>query len=697
MKHLYTFILLTTLLFPLHAQLNGDGFYRVQNVRTKRFVSVIDNRGSIDKASMNADLGAIVTYKGFARVATDPGSIIYLKQVNGEYDLIAQGTSVSGIVGITVQILDKGNGIYNCYKSASGFAARYLTDLNNLSREVGRVLTSDNIKSGTEQWYIWPIKDEAERYLAVQPTIQKGESYYTTCYASYGFSFLNDEDQAFYITTVDDSVAVYKEIVGMVPPATPVIIRGISNVVEDHKITPYLTTLTAVSDNKLTGTYFCSSVEGHVNRVKNDATIRVLGILSDGSLGFKRDTELDYVPQNTAYLKVAENAPDEIKLVTEQEYEEQQRLKTPVTLTAVNITREYGESNPALTYAIDGTLLGGEPVLSCEATADSPVGTYLITIEKGNVTNLTPTLVSGTLTITPAPLTVKVGSYTRKYGEDNPVFEVTYEGWKNGDDIYQLTSKAVVKTEAGAASPVGEYDIILSDAASPNYTFDYQSGTLTITPVTLTATVGSYQREYGDANPNFEVVYDGWCNGDTPDCLTEKPVVQTEADKSSDVGTYSLVLSGGQSQNYQFQYSHGTLTVTKAPLTISAADYDYTRERGEENPDISEIKLTYTGFKNDDTPESLTKQPEITIEADKDSPEGTYPIIVSGAESPNYEITYVDGALLVLPPIGIRDVKAAQNADVYSLMGTRVRQDGTMKTPLKRGFYVINGRKVLVK
>ena len=430
MKHLYTFILLTTLLFPLHAQLNGDGFYRVQNVKTKRYISVIDSKGSINVSSTQADLGAIQTIKGFDRAAIDPSTVIYIEKVGEEYDLIAQGTSVYGIVGITVEIRNEG-GFYQAYKSHSGIS-RYLYDLDIIDFNEGFVTTTGYYKDGFQNWYIKPITEQDQYYLAVNPTIYKDGHYYQTYYSSYGFNFNNQEDKAYYISQIDNNVAVYNELLGTVPASTPVIICGKSNVVSEHKITPLRNTPAAVTDNKLTGTYFCSSVSGHINRIINDATIRMLGILSDGSLGFKKDASLSYVPHNTAYLKVAATAPDEIQLMSEEEYN---RWKAPVTLTAVNITREYGEDNPELTYTIDGKLLGGTPVLSCEATATSPAGTYPITIAKGDVENAFTELVNGTLTITPAPLTVKVGSYTRKYGEDNPVFEVTYEGWKNGDDI----------------------------------------------------------------------------------------------------------------------------------------------------------------------------------------------------------------------------------------------------------------------
>lgn len=85
-----------------------------------------------------------------------------------------------------------------------------------------------------------------------------------------------------------------------------------------------------------------------------------------------------------------------------------------------------------------------------------------------------------------------------------------------------------------------------------------------------------------------------------------------------------------------------SLTVGKAALTITANDC--TKVEGEENP---ELTVSYEGFKYDDNASVLTQQPTVTTEATTDSPAGTYPITVSGAEAANYDISYVEGTLTV--------------------------------------------------
>jgi len=169
------------------------------------------------------------------------------------------------------------------------------------------------------------------------------------------------------------------------------------------------------------------------------------------------------------------------------------------TITAKDYTREYGEDNPTFEFTSEGATLDGEPEISCEATATSPIGTYPIVITKGSVENYNDTYVNGTLTITKAPLTVKAKSYTIKQGEPMPTFEVEYEGWKNDETEAVLSKQVVVTCEATAASEPGEYEITLSGAEAENYDISYVKGTLTIE-------AGTFKLTYMIDNEVYKVV-----------------------------------------------------------------------------------------------------------------------------------------------------------------------------------------------
>jgi hypothetical protein len=191
-----------------------------------------------------------------------------------------------------------------------------------------------------------------------------------------------------------------------------------------------------------------------------------------------KQTGLQYVPANTAYLKVASSAPSELKVMTETQYN--QMLAEEVTITAKNYTREYGEANPTFDFEVKGATLKGEPSIACAADEKSPVGKYTIKVAKGSVTNGYAKLVDGTLTITPAELTVTVADASRDKGADNPEFVLTYEGFKNGETESVLIAKPVATTAATKDSPAGVYDITVSGGQATNYTFKYVGGKLTI-------------------------------------------------------------------------------------------------------------------------------------------------------------------------------------------------------------------------
>ena len=159
-----------------------------------------------------------------------------------------------------------------------------------------------------------------------------------------------------------------------------------------------------------------------------------------------------------------------------------------VTLTARSYSRQYGEDNPAFDFIVsEGTLKSGTPSLTCAATADSPVGTYPIVIVKGSVSNSEVTLVNGTLTITEAPLTISVGNYTRREGEDNPEFKVTYSGFKNNETESVLSKLPIVSCTASASSAPGLYPITINGAEAQNYNILYNNGTLTVSSMIIPA------------------------------------------------------------------------------------------------------------------------------------------------------------------------------------------------------------------
>ena len=280
-------------------------------------------------------------------------------------------------------------------------------------------------------------------------------------------------------------------------------------------------------------------------------------------------------------------------------------LAERTVITAKDYTRKYGEDNPVFEYTVEGPAIEGTPEITCSATAISAVGTYDIVVKQGTIKNTCVILKSGKLTVEKAPLTIAAGTYSKKQGAPMPEFTLTYTGFKNNETKDVLTKQPVVTCEATVASAPGEYPVTVSGA------------------------------EYGEENPTFEYTVEGATLDGTPE-------ITCEATATSPVGTYDIVVKQGTVKNYNVTYVAGTLTITKVPLTIAAGTY--TKKQGEAMP---EFTLTYTGFKNNETKDVLTKQPEVSCLANEASEPGEYPVSVSGAEARNYDISYTNGKLIV--------------------------------------------------
>ena len=64
MKRSLFVILANCIVLCAFAQLNGDGYYRVKNVASGRYITVKDNRGSVNVGTTSADMGVVQLYKG---------------------------------------------------------------------------------------------------------------------------------------------------------------------------------------------------------------------------------------------------------------------------------------------------------------------------------------------------------------------------------------------------------------------------------------------------------------------------------------------------------------------------------------------------------------------------------------------------------------------------------------------------------
>ena len=159
-------------------------------------------------------------------------------------------------------------------------------------------------------------------------------------------------------------------------------------------------------------------------------------------------------------------------------------------------------------------------------------------------------------------------------------------------------------------------------------------------PLSITAV--DKTKVYGAALPALTASYSGFVNGDSEANLGTAVSLSTTATASSPVGTYPITASGAAGSNYSIGYVAGNLTVTTAPLSITAVDK--TKVYGAALPTLT---ASYSGFVNGDTASSLGTAVSLSTTATATSPIGTYPITASSAVGTNYSISYVAGNLTV--------------------------------------------------
>ena len=342
-----------------------------------------------------------------------------------------------------------------------------------------------------------------------------------------------------------------------------------------------------------------------------------------------------------------------------------------VVVRAKSYSRQYGDENPVFEFETDGAALDGTPEIVCSAVANSPVGSYTIEVKQGSIKNYNVHFESGSLVITKAPLTISAGNYTKKQGDAMPVFKASYTGFKNGENESVLTKQPVFSCEANEASAPAEYAVTISGADAENYDISYEQGRLTVVEAdAVVVRAKSYSRVYGDANPVFEFETDGAALDGTPEIVCS-------ADKSSQVGSYTIEVRQGSIKNYNVHFENGSLAITKASLTISAGNY--TKKQGDAMP---EFKANYTGFKNGEDESVLTKRPTFETTATVESAPGEYPITVYGVEADNYEVkSYITGTLTVLK----RELKKQTitwNQEIKAKVGSTIEMNATASSGL---------------
>ena len=257
----------------------------------------------------------------------------------------------------------------------------------------------------------------------------------------------------------------------------------------------------------------------------------------------------------------------------------------------------------------------------------------------------TPAAGSTSVTVNKAPLTITASSPTVSYGAAVPTVTPSYSGFVNSQNSSVLTTQPTCTTTYAVTSTAGSSpSTSCSGAAATNYSIAYVAGAVTVNKAPLTITASSPTVNYGFSVPTITASYSGFVNSQNSSVMTTQPTCTTTYTVTSAAGSSpSTSCSGAAAANYSIGYVAGAVTVSQAPLTITASSP--TVSYGAAPPTITP---SFSGFMNGQNSSVLAIQPTCTTAYAVTSAAGSSPLTsCSGAAAANYSMSYVAGAVTV--------------------------------------------------
>jgi hypothetical protein len=162
-----------------------------------------------------------------------------------------------------------------------------------------------------------------------------------------------------------------------------------------------------------------------------------------------------------------------------------------LTITPASLTVTGNATNSVYTAAAQTNgfttsgLLGSDSVTGVSGLATrTDVGSTADNLSGATGTGLANYIIgytNGSLTITPASLTITANNAQRPINTPNPPFSATYAGFVGGESAANLNGTLAFSTPATVASPAGAYLITPFGQTSANYAITYVDGVLQVT------------------------------------------------------------------------------------------------------------------------------------------------------------------------------------------------------------------------
>ena len=311
MKKIFTLLFMATMSLTAVAQLE-DGFYRIKNVSSERYIVMYDSYVLVNKITGTVNLTSLQTRKSFSSVRSHMGSVWYMQAKGDEkYDLFCQHSSLGANSDGFYPKLFLNNGSYLIYGTYSSWT-KYLSDENDEDTGEGNVSIEGNMR----HWEFIPLG--GDNYIGVEPETSADGYYWATFISGFAFT-LSSGMKAYYVKDVDDHSFTMKELGDEVPAKTPVILRLNGSSPSDNIIHPKKnSSVSKPSDNKLYEVWYSSNLGGkHEDKnVTYKSNYRILG-KAGGSLAFVKADDGDlvkgkYIQHNRGYLAVSSSADSNI-------------------------------------------------------------------------------------------------------------------------------------------------------------------------------------------------------------------------------------------------------------------------------------------------------------------------------------------------------------------------------------------------
>ncbi|MBQ2053401.1 MAG: hypothetical protein II492_00285, partial [Eubacterium sp.] len=275
--------------------------------------------------------------------------------------------------------------------------------------------------------------------------------------------------------------------------------------------------------------------------------------------------------------------------------------KKEVTLTAVDKSKTYGESDPEFTATAGENDIVGTDTLNYTVSRveGENAGEYDITVAVGENKNYEVMTIGGKLTIQKKSITIQADSISKPYGDPDPELTATVNGLVGDDTLnYELG-----RSEGDA---IQDYDINVTLGENPNYDVIITpvEKPFSITKRSIILTSATETKTYDGSvltNNQITVSGDGWLDGDgaTYDVTGSQKMIG----KSENTFTYKLN-EGTNPDFYDISTVVGTLTVTdrddasKYEITVKSKGGEYTYDSKEHSTEGFEtLEFTINGEK----------------------------------------------------------------------------------------------------